>query len=262
MKECKICNIEKDISNFNKRGNGVYRNECKDCKSKYLKEYRRNNNTTPYTIRKGLLIYKKICNTCGVEKDIDNFVKSKKQCRDCKKIYLKNYYRQNKDRISEKNKNLYLENSEKKRRYAREYSKNNREKVNKRKREYKKKYKKDPLVILSDSIRARIRSALKSKGMKKTFKSLEILGCTMEHFKNHIESQFDDNMNWLNRSEWHIDHIIPISFAVTKEEVVMLNHYKNLRPMWAIDNILKSNHIDESNEIFIKIMNHRRGHLL
>ena len=37
----------------------------------------------------------------------------------------------------------------------------------------------------------------------------------------------------------HIDHIVPISTASTEEEVIALNHFTNLRPMWARDNMVK-----------------------
>ena len=39
----------------------------------------------------------------------------------------------------------------------------------------------------------------------------------------------------------HIDHIKPISLAKTEEEVYLLNHYTNLQPLWAEENIKKSN---------------------
>ena len=43
-------------------------------------------------------------------------------------------------------------------------------------------------------------------------------------------------MTWENRSEWEIDHIIPLASATTEEDVIRLNHYTNLRPLWTIDN--------------------------
>ena len=38
-----------------------------------------------------------------------------------------------------------------------------------------------------------------------------------------------------------IDHIIPISSGNTEEEVIKLCHYNNLQPLWAEENLLKSN---------------------
>ena len=61
--------------------------------------------------------------------------------------------------------------------------------------------------------------------------------------KEHLELQFVDGMSWDNRSEWHIDHIIPLSSAKTDEEIYKLCHYTNLQPLWAEDNLKKSNKI-------------------
>jgi hypothetical protein len=40
-----------------------------------------------------------------------------------------------------------------------------------------------------------------------------------------------------------IDHIIPLSFAKTEEELYILCHYTNLQPLWAEENLKKSNKI-------------------
>ena len=53
--------------------------------------------------------------------------------------------------------------------------------------------------------------------------------------------QFKPKMNWDNYGEWQIDHVVPISQAKTTNKIIELNHFTNLRPMWAIDNIKKSN---------------------
>ena len=76
----------------------------------------------------------------------------------------------------------------------------------------------------------------------KSTKTIEILGCSFEEFKIHLESKFDDKMNWDNQgSYWHMDHVIPISSAQTEEEVYRLNHYTNFQPLYWKDNLIKSN---------------------
>jgi hypothetical protein len=50
-------------------------------------------------------------------------------------------------------------------------------------------------------------------------------------------------MSWDNYGEWHIDHIIPLSFAKNEDEIMKLCHYTNLQPLNGIDNIRKSNKI-------------------
>ena len=39
---------------------------------------------------------------------------------------------------------------------------------------------------------------------------------------------------------WDIDHIIPISSAITEEDIIRLNHYTNLQPLCAyINRVIK-----------------------
>ena len=55
----------------------------------------------------------------------------------------------------------------------------------------------------------------------------------------HIERQFLRGMNWENRDKWHIDHIVPLATAKSEAEVLALNHFTNLRPIWSRDNLSK-----------------------
>ena len=65
------------------------------------------------------------------------------------------------------------------------------------------------------------------------------LGCTIEELKLHLESKFQDNMSWDNYGKWHIDHIRPLSaFNDNAHEAF---YFTNLQPLWARDNLKKSN---------------------
>jgi hypothetical protein len=47
---------------------------------------------------------------------------------------------------------------------------------------------------------------------------------------------------WNNHGTyWHLDHIIPISWAKSEEEVYKLNHYTNFQPLSAFENLAKNN---------------------
>lgn len=97
----------------------------------------------------------------------------------------------------------------------------------------------DPVYRLTCHMRTFINNALRRVGCTKDQRTEEILGCTPEAFRRHIERQFQPGMSWARRSEWHIDHIIPMAQAKDEAEAVRLNHYTNLRPLWAKDNMSK-----------------------
>lgn len=82
---------------------------------------------------------------------------------------------------------------------------------------------------------------IRSKGAKKAHSSEVILGCTIAFAREHIEKQFALGMSWGNRHIWQIDHYIPCNaFNLTDERQQRLcNNWRNLRPMWEKDNLLK-----------------------
>lgn len=81
--------------------------------------------------------------------------------------------------------------------------------------------------------------ALLKRGYSKTSSTATILGCSWSEFAAHIERQFLPGMSWVNRSLWHIDHIVALATAVTEADVIALNHFTNLRPLWKPDNLKK-----------------------
>ncbi len=94
------------------------------------------------------------------------------------------------------------------------------------------------------SARDLITDSFRRKGWKKNLKSVLILGCSLQDFRLHIERQFLPGMTWDNRSMWHIDHIVPMATAKTEQDVIALNHFTNLRPLWAIDNLKKGSKVE------------------
>lgn len=121
--------------------------------------------------------------------------------------------------------------------YKKTYSTSNREKYNRLSRE---RYKTDINYKLSVSIRNRINRAIKKNKPLSTFKSL---GCSVDHLKKHLESQFQPGMTWENWGKfgWHIDHIIPLcTFDLADEEQFKkATHYTNLRPLWWHENLAR-----------------------
>lgn len=69
----------------------------------------------------------------------------------------------------------------------------------------------------------------------------KVLGCSIEHLKKHLESQFRDGMSWNNyggRTGWQIDHIIPRSYfnLIDEHQLCICFNYRNLQPLWASEN--------------------------
>ena len=97
-------------------------------------------------------------------------------------------------------------------------------------------------------VRCRVISALKNRGLRKSKRTHEYLGCTSQELKQHLEKQFTDGMTWENQGKWHIDHIRPCaSFNLENEiEKHMCFHYTNLQPLWGSENISKSDSFDET----------------
>lgn len=106
------------------------------------------------------------------------------------------------------------------------------------------KRKDDHLYRLKCNLSKRIKDALKQGGYSKTSKTMQILGCGIDELKAHIERQFTKGMSWAKLGpEIHIDHIIPLATAKSEEDLAALNHFTNLRPMWAKENLEKSDAI-------------------
>lgn len=113
--------------------------------------------------------------------------------------------------------------------------------MNKKERQRRKK---DIRYKLLKNLRCRLWLTVKHKKSKST---MELTGCNIDHLICHIESKFSDGMNWNNYGRWHIDHIMPCSsFDLNNpEEQKKCFHYTNLQPLWASDNIQKSDKVPD-----------------
>ena len=246
MKLCNKCLIEKEIVDFPK-----HRNMCKECLSVEYKKYYKDR----YEKNKDKII----------EKSKEYYINNKDKVKEYKKEYQqknkeklnlisKKYREENKDTVSDAKKEWYQENKDK----VKKYQKDNKDHLTSKKREHYHKNKdrynelnriyirnkkaNNPLYKLSCSIRTLITQSFKLKYTKKAKRTTEILGCSFDEFKIHIESKFTKEMNWDNYAKyWQLDHIIPISWAKTEEEIYKLNHYTNFQPLEWRENISKGN---------------------
>ena len=198
----------------------------------------------------------KRCSKCKKFKIESEFHKCKtrkdgfhNQCKLCRSIYSKEYYKFHAEKINERNKKYTKNHSEQRKTYRKEYRKshleeevicrkewrkNNREKDRKYCADWRKKYpekikayeisyrlqrnknirnrrKTNCTFRLSCNMRGSMQLAL--KGNKKGRKWESLVEYTLQDLKKHIEKQFTDGMSWKRflKGEIHIDHIIPIS---------------------------------------------------
>jgi len=165
-----------------------------------------------------------------------------------KKIADKKWREKNKDYMSEKSKNWYEQNKDHRKKYMDEYREKNIDKIREVKRNYERTRKaNDPLYKLIANFRTAIYQVLKENNINKNGHYFEILGYTPYDLIEHIESKFTEGMTWENYGEFHIDHITPISSFNIQEigdnEFMRCWSLDNLQPMWADENIRKSNKI-------------------
>jgi hypothetical protein len=160
------------------------------------------------------------------------------------------YNKKNAKIISEKGKQFRIENPEINKEKCRIYKKNNPEYFKKwvdKNKEHRKKYineyNSDPKNKIKNSLRSRINQLLNKQYNNP--KTLNLVGCDYEFLMGYIENKFTEGMSWDNYGYygWHLDHIIPVSSAKTEKDVYKLYHYTNLQPLWAEDNLRKSNKI-------------------
>ena len=170
----------------------------------------------------------KICTTCKIDKHHSQFYKQdngimgvRPNCKECEKNRKANYWHSSKDKCVKSRRKWQGSNP----------------------KYHIDRKKKDIQFKLTSLLRSRLYIAIKNN--QKTGSSVHDLGCTIEDFKIYLESLFLPGMTWENwtKSGWHIDHIKPLSrFNLSdREELLKACHYSNLQPLWAKDNLRKSN---------------------
>ena len=110
-----------------------------------------------------------------------------------------------------------------------------------------------PGFKMMENIRRAMNLALKNN--TKVGHTTELLGCSIEELRDYLERLFLPGMTWGNygKDGWHIDHIIPLSYfdMSNPEQQKRAWHYTNLQPLWAKDNIRKSNKIIEQQLVLL-----------
>ena len=204
MKHCNKCNTTKPLDDFylDRSSPDGKTSHCKACKIEYARRYRENN---------------------------------LEACRKREREYSAKHSDDRKRKVEE----FYKKNPEKKREYQiRHLSKPEVKEARKKwARDYSKRKRREcEIYRLRLICRSRLHIALARMGERKTSKTFKTIGCSPNFLARYLESQFEPGMTWENHGEWHIDHIVPLCNAKTKEDVLKLSHYTNLQPKWAKDN--------------------------
>jgi len=271
-KVCTVCNIEKNLYEFNKKKSGKFglTSECKTCISERQKQHQ----PVALTLEEKNTIAK-VCTVCNVEKSYHDFDKNKgckfgldSRCKTCQRerkkqkqpVALtleeknaitkvctecnveKSYYEFSKDKHGK----LGIDSQCKlcKSEWHKQYNQKPEAKARKNKL-YREHIKTDPKFKLDKNMSNGIRNSLKKRGSSKGGSSwLDYVDYTLEQLAQHLEKQFDDKMTWENQgSYWHIDHIISkATFNYTSpydEEFKKCWALSNLQPLEKLDNMSK-----------------------
>lgn len=102
----------------------------------------------------------------------------------------------------------------------------------------------------SKNLRTRIQRALKLNiGATKASTLHDLIGCSIQALRIHLESRFTVEMSWGNYGTyWHVDHKLPLSlFDLTKPEQQRIAfNFENLQPLRALENMRKSDKVWET----------------
>lgn len=198
--------------------------KCTSCKKKLKKNEK---NFRFKSKKKAILTFRPVCRVC--ERKIYKIYIKTERGKEIKSLADKKYKNTTKGKAAQKRyydkyQPLLMKKSIEKRKLQR--------KIN-------------PHVKIRDNLAARIRLALREQNLTKRNNTSKLVGCSIPSLKKHLEKKFKPGMTWNNhgRFGWHIDHIKPCSkFDLSKkDQQLKCFNYKNLQPLWAKENIQKSN---------------------
>jgi hypothetical protein len=242
-KSCSRCNITKNTDLFIPK-----RNICKECRNIRSRE--------KYKELEKCNEVEKKCKQCDITKELTLFVKNRNICVECNNLKRRTKYENN----EEHRKKLIQYSTEFKQKKIIEKHKQQMEELgidNKRcnycnhiKHETMFRHNRlkckdcerdEPVEKIKRLIRSRIISALNNKNKH----TVEYLGCNISEYLNWLLRN-DSRYTLINRgSEWHIDHVIPLSHfnLENEEEQLIAFNWRNTMPLSCRENLSKNNKI-------------------
>jgi hypothetical protein len=285
-KKCNKCDVIKDVSDFGKKKDtkdGLHYT-CKSCRNKHkrfirdlaLTSKQRANRQRSLENLELFKVSKKKCYKCKGIKGVSEFttknsnkdglnnhckvcilefrrfgrlseteikaIKDLENKREQKREYLRKWREKNKEKLKQQVKQYQEANKKNIIKYKKKYKEDNKEKTN---IHAKFKYKTDTLFRLKMSARGAIKRYIKVGKSKRT---REIVGLDFKEFQDYLKVEYTEGM--------HLDHIIPLSWAINDEEVYTLNHYSNFQIITAEENLTKSDRYCKSENLKKVLDNH------
>lgn len=226
-KECATCNALKPHDEFYQfKREGRMHPSCKPCVREQRRRYREEN------------------------KDLIREQKAKHyaQNRDALLADMAEYRRRNAEAIRERDRVRAIRERERRREYSRKYHQSKRQDSAFRaaRRERQAKRRRDPIYRMNQAMGQSMTRSLRSGKGGKSWRCF--VDYSVDELRAHLERQFIKGMSWDNYGEWHIDHIVPLSsFTITGPDDPELRRawaLTNLRPLWARDNLSKSDRVE------------------
>jgi hypothetical protein len=245
-KQCVKCQTFKPIDNFyhRKGGKDGHRSECKVCQDTKADAWAAAN---PERAKASMLVRDK----AWKQKNRERYLAQARIRDNARWPKRREQHREGQKRRRLANPELYRERDrERGRRYYAKYldkcrAKGRRDdrKRQPQKTEYmRQKRLSDMNFRLAGKLRISLCQALRGKA--KATSALKLLGCSLPDFRIYLESKFEPGMSWENHGKygWHIDHIMPLAiFDLTNpEHQKRAFHFSNMQPLWAADNMSKS----------------------
>ena len=247
---CKQCGklLELTPNNFHKKKDSKtgFTYFCKECLKEKLLNYEKvgelekkcskcnrilpNNEDYFFKRMKNSKALDSICKECKAKNftehlSITNGYKRCSKCSSIKQENQENFYRRPQNKFAPECKECRkkYENS----------------KLEDRVRKYRNRLYNNPHKRAIANLRTRLRDFIKKECDSDS--TIEIIGLTLEQFKEYIEKFMHFNMTWENYGKiWHIDHITPCSWF-DKDKIKDSFKYTNLQPLFTTDNLRKSN---------------------
>lgn len=247
-KVCSKCSESKSNDKFIKN-----RNICKECRN----ERSRANYNAAEVCSENIVESCKECITCNETKSLCDFVKKLNVCKDCNNLRRRSKYQNDEEhrlkmirvasefkhnKVIERQKTKLEEIGEDNKKCSICFTIKNKCRFRYNRLKCRDCERDDPVEKFKRTVRSRIYIGLKQR---KTMHTISYLGCSSADYFQWMLT-YDERYTIENRgTEWHIDHVIPLSHfnLEDEDEQKIAFNWRNTMPLNAKENLSKNNKI-------------------